>query len=280
MIQLRDYMKPNIDDNLVAKNSPEDFSQRRYVDVHCHCLPGTDDGPETMAQAVELCIALVADGISTVVATPHQLGRFSDCNKSQQVRKAVADLSEELKKNNIDISILPGGDVRVDEMVCSLLKDDEILTLADGGKYILLELPHQSYIEIESLLIELESIGIKSIISHPERHPVLAKRPEILCKWAEHSAHVQITASSLIGVFGTGVQKSAWQLMTSGIAEIVATDAHDLNRRRPCMKEAFQRIVIELGEAVAKRVCIENPLRILNGQDLFPIDNARVSFYK
>ncbi len=280
MVQLRGYMKPNTDDNLVAKNCPEDFSQRRYVDIHCHCLPGIDDGPETMDEAVALCRALVADGISTVIATPHQLGRFSDCNHADQVRQAVAALNKELKSSDIPLSIVPGADVRVDETICSLLEKDEILTLADGGRYILLELPHRSFIDIEPLLIELSDLGIHSIISHPERHPVLAKRPEVLLRWIRHSAHVQVTASSLLGEFGSRVQTNAWQLLGFGIAAIVATDAHNLDARRPCMDAAFKQISFKLSRPVADLVCIDNPLRILNGQDVVPIDNAGALSHK
>lgn len=275
MVQLRDYMKQNTDDNILAKNGSEGAIGQQYVDIHCHCLPAIDDGPETMANAIALCRALVTDGISTVIATPHQLGRFNDCNHSDRVRQAVAALNEELKKNDIDLSVVPGGDVRVDERICSLLEKDEILTLADGGKYILLELPHRSFIDIEPLLIDLDALGIQSIISHPERHPVLAKRPDILRKWLTHSAHVQITTSSLLGEFGSGPQRSAWQLLSSGIAEIAATDSHDLNGRRPCISTAYQQISLKLNRHIAHLVCIENPLRILNGQDLVPIDKTR-----
>lgn len=263
-----------ITDNFVTKDGSENVIGLRCVDIHCHCLPSIDDGPETMADAIALCRALVADGVSTAIATPHQLGRFSDCNNSDQVRQAVADLNEELKSNDIDLSVVPGGDVRVDERICLLLENDEILTLADGKKYILLELPHRSFIDIEPLLIDLDALGIQSIISHPERHPVLAKRPEILIKWLKNASHVQVTTSSLIGEFGSQPQRSAWQLLTSGIARIVATDSHNLNSRRPCMSQAYQQISLKLGEALANQVCIENPLRILNGQDLLPADNA------
>jgi protein-tyrosine phosphatase len=273
-------MKRTVNDNLVAENSSEDFSLQRYVDIHCHCLPAVDDGPDTMSDALDLCRALVADGVSTAIATPHQLGRFDDCNHPDQVRQAVAALNEELKNNDIDISIVPGADVRVDERISSLLKDDEILTLADGGKYILLELPHRSFIDIEPLLIELDALGIQSIISHPERNRELSRKPDVLLKWLKHSTHTQITTSSLLGKFGHRVQKSAWQLLTSGIASIVATDSHNLNSRRPCMNAAFEQISLKLGKPLARLVCIDNPLRILNAQDIVQIKNAGTSSYR
>lgn len=268
-------MNKDIKEILVGENHSGGSTGQHFVDIHCHCLPGIDDGPATMSESINLCKALAADGIATVIATPHQLGRFSGSNLSAQVRQGIVALNEELKNNNIEISIVPGGDVRVDEMICSLVEDDEILTLADGGKYILLELPHTSFIDIEPLIVELKSAGIESIISHPERHPILPKRPEVLCKWLELSAHFQITASSLLGMFGSRTETKAWQMLSSGIVTIVATDAHDLAGRRPCMKQAYERIEMELGESIARLVCIENPLRVLNGRPIIPVDSAR-----
>jgi len=221
-----------------------------------------------MLESLALCRALVEDGEADAIATPHQLGRFSECNEAAQIREAVLALNEELKGNDIALSVTPGADVRVDERICRLLEADKILTLADGGKYILLELPHEVFIDIEPLLADLGSMGIQAIISHPERHPGLAKEPDILSKWLECSAHLQVTAGSLLGCFGPAAEKFGWRLLSSGQALLVATDCHDLDGRRPCIGAAFERISERLGETVARLVCIENPLRVLRGKDI------------
>ena len=246
----------------------ERSDQSQYVDIHCHCLAGVDDGPATMAEALALCRGLTDDGVSVVVATPHQLGRFSDCNEASQIRDAVSALNEQLRCNEIPLSVMPGADVRVDERICQLLDADRILTLADGGKYILLELPHDIFINIEPLLVGLASMGIQAIISHPERHRVLAKQPNLLLNWLAGGVYLQVTAGSLLGEFGPGVQKAAWHFMASGWVSFVATDAHDLYGRRPLMRAAFERISTRLGKAVARQVCIKNPLRVLEGKDI------------
>ena len=257
-------------DNLpgTKKTDPETFYQDRYVDIHCHCLPAVDDGPATMPDALALCRALVNDGITTVIATPHQLGRFNNCNEAVQIRKAISVLNEELKSNGIHLTVMPGGDVRVDERICQLLDADKILTLADGGKYILLELPHQTSIDIEPLLVQLASRGIQAVISHPERHTALVKQHKMLLKWLNHSTYLQVTAGSLLGDLGLMAQRAGWHFLDSGLASLVATDSHDLNSRRPRMRAAFERISIKLGEKIACLVCIENPLRVLKGRDI------------
>jgi len=246
----------------------ESSAQSQYIDIHCHCIAGVDDGPETTPESLALCRALADDGIGVVIATPHQLGRFSGSNEASHIRQAVSVLNEQLRHNEISLTVMPGGDVRVDERICQLLEADKILTLADGGRYILLELPHEIFIDIQPLLVGLASMGVQSIISHPERHRVLSKQPEKLLKWLDSGAHLQITAASLLGEFGSSVQRAAWHFLVCGWVSFVATDAHDLYGRRPLMRAAFEDISARLGETTAREVCIANPLRVLEGKDI------------
>ena len=236
----------------------------KYIDIHCHCLPGLDDGPLNNSEAVELCRSLVADGIGTVIATVHQLGRYDTTNNAAKIRDAVNAMNEQLRENDIDLCIMPGGDVRLDERIPLLLQTDNIMTLADGGLYLLLELPSEVFINIEPLLAELNDAGISTIISHPERCMALDKHPEILEKWLEQ-ASLQITAGSLLGHFGQRAQQTGWSYLEKRQAQFVATDAHDRQKRYPCMNAAFDCIATKLGPDIAHEVCVENPRHILNG---------------
>ncbi len=266
-------MTHSVRDNIIAAQDshPKGRRRQKFTDIHCHCLPGLDDGPGTMAEALALCERLVAEGIATIVATPHQLGRFDGCNEAAKVRNATSELNRQLQKASIRLTVLPGGDVRVDERVCRLLQTDRILTLADGGKYILLELPHEIFIDVEPLLTELAALKVRAIISHPERHNALDRRPSVVLKWLDVGAHLQITASSLLGYWGAEAHRAAWHFLNSGWATLVATDSHDIDGRRPRMRAAFGRINKRLGEDLARLVCIENPSRVVNGQDIVPI---------
>ena len=125
----------------------DEFATTRSVDIHCHCLPGLDDGPETLDDALAVCRALVRDGITTVIATPHQLGRYDRLNSSQQVRRVVTELAAQLVDQEIPLEIYPGGDVRVDERLARLLDEGEIGTAADAGRHLMLELPHELYVD-------------------------------------------------------------------------------------------------------------------------------------
>ena len=100
-------------------------------------------------------------------------------------------------------------------------------------------------------------------------------RPNLLFRWLEHSTNLQITASSLLGDFGYEAERSAWDLLTSGWAGFVATDSHNIDSRRPNIKAAFRRITMNLGEDLARLVCFENPLRVINGQDVLSVSFAK-----
>jgi protein-tyrosine phosphatase len=251
-----------------------------FVDIHCHCLPFLDDGPGTYKESIELCRELKKDGIANVIATCHQLGRYGDTNTAEKIREAVSVLNEMLEEGGIDLTLTAGGDVRVDERICDLLKSDSILTLNDGGKYILLELPHDVFINIESLLSDLSDIGIEGVISHPERHSILAKNPEKVYEWMKYSAHLQITSGSLLGYFGSEVEKSAWAFLESGNVSFIASDSHDTKSRKPCMRGAYEAIKVRFGEEAANVLCIENPLSILKGESVSGRSIIKSAAYK
>ena len=111
-------------------------------------------------------------------------------------------------------------------------------------------------------------MGIQAIISHPERHSVLARQPDLLLKWLDQSAHLQVTCASLLGDFGSGPQTAAWHFLSLGCVSFMATDSHDLSGRKPRMKAAFDQISERLGPTMARLVCIENPSRVLQGKEV------------
>jgi len=263
----------SFDEEFVLAQSEQlgQFGASQCVDIHCHCLPGLDDGPATMSEAIALCKALAADGITTAIATPHQLGRFDGCYDGPEIRQVVADLNQVLKKQKIPLTVVPGAEVRVDERIPQLLQSDHILTLADMDKYILLELPLETFIDLGPLLADLHTVGVKTVISHPERNAFLEREPGQVLKWAQYSPCLQITAASLVGDFGSSAQRAAWQFLNMSLPTLVATDAHSTDSKPPRMAKAFELITHRWGKLVAGNLCIDNPVSILNGQDVLPL---------
>lgn len=241
---------------------------RRYaishlVDLHCHCLPGLDDGPGTMDQALALCGALVADGITAVVATPHQLGRYEGASDGQLVRDTVSKLRDQLSGAGIPLDVAAGAVVRLDERLPQLLASDQVLALPDGGDHLLLELPRSIYIEPAPLIRAMYVRGMSVIISEPERNGHATRHPERLVRWIREGASIQINAGSLCGEYGQVSEQAAWHWLSTGVATLVATGAHGSHYRPPRMSQALQLIEQRLGLDVARAVCLENPMRVV-----------------
>ncbi len=241
---------------------------QEFIDIHCHCLPNIDDGPDTLEQSIALCRILALDGVTSVIATPHQLGTYQQKNTPETIRQAVADLNNHLINESIPLKILPGADIRIEKNIPELLKTDQILTLADNHRYLLLEQPHKSIVDMELLLTELSAMSVTAIISHPERNDYLKQHLDAVTPWLEGNAHLQITAGSMLGYFGSDTEQAAWYYVTSGMASLVATDAHDLTDRCPRMLEAFYAISERLGEKTAQILCLENPRCVLAGKEI------------
>jgi len=246
----------------------EKFSVDRCADIHCHCLPGLDDGPTDMTQAVSLCKALAEDGITTVVATPHQLGRYDRLNSANVVKETIGELKAVLAAAKVPLEILPGGDVRIDERLPKLLDAGEIGSLAGAGRHLLLELPHELLVDPVPTIAMLRERGLQTIMTHPERHRYLAGGERLLRSWVDEGAVIQLTAGSLLGDFGQRAYDQSWQIVQSGLASLIATDAHDEWNRPPRMSEALAALTRKVGAEVVHGLCIDNPLHVLRGEGL------------
>jgi protein-tyrosine phosphatase len=243
----------------------------RFTDVHCHCLPNLDDGPQSREETLALCRALIDDGIRVVVASPHQLGRFETRTSAPDVRAGVQWLAQELRREGLDLTVLPGAEVRLDERIGTLLAEDRILTLADRRQAILLELPGDAFIDIEPLVAELVAQDVVPILAHPERNFPLLTHLQALRRWLACGAGIQVTAASLTGDMGSRVERAAWMLVEEGWVDLVASDAHDHQDSPPRMTAAFETIAAGPGADWAQLLCVENPARIVRGEKFVPL---------
>ena len=235
-----------------------------FVDLHCHLLPGLDDGASGWDEAQRMAEMAVADGIATIVATPHQLGGFAK-NDAATVRLQVVRLQELLEKRKIPLRVLAGGDVRIEPELVGKLQDGGALSLADRRRHVLLELPHEIYTPLDRLLGELKAVGIAGILSHPERNQGLLNQPDVLPRLVDRGCLLQITAGSLTGMFGSRSRRFAETLIQQGLVHFVSTDAHGLGSRPPLLSPAFARVADLVGGEAALELCCRNPQRVVCG---------------
>ncbi len=244
-----------------------------FVDIHCHLIPGMDDGSQSWEQSRAMAEMAQTDGVSTIVVTPHQLGNFTH-NSGQTIRAKTAELQRLLDQHTIPLQVLPGADVRIEDSMLDRLHSKDVLTLADQGRHVLLELPHELYFPLEPVLKQLHRAGMVGILSHPERNQGLLKQPGLIPQLIAAGCLMQVTCGSLMGTFGSPSQKMAEQMLEQGWVHFLATDAHSPHARRPLMHRAWERAAKRVGTEVANRLCCQNPARIVAGQDV-PADTYR-----
>lgn len=232
------------------------------IDIHCHILPGLDDGPATLDESLEMCRIAHSDGIRTIVATPHFNPGLHHCTAAAVAEKA-GDLRERLLAENIDLEVLTGADVALTPEVAEQLGRDPHLTINGKRTYFLAELPHAVVPpNWDRFLIGLIRQGIVPVLTHPERNGYFISRPGELADFVRAGGLVQITAMSLTGEGGEEARSCAAHLLRQGLAHIIATDAHSSRMRSPVLSSAVavaERIIgreraLQMVEAIPKAV--------------------------
>ncbi len=237
------------------------------VDIHCHILPGIDDGSKDWETSIKLAHAAVKDGITHAVVTPHTLnGRY--LNHKKDVIKLTAEYQKRLKDENIPLTVFPGQEVRISGDLPQALDDDDILFLDEDGRYMLLEFPSDdvpSY--AKDMIFKIMQRGITPIIVHPERNSRILKEPVILQELIEQGCLVQITASSYIGTFGKDIEEMSRKFIEAGQCSCFASDAHDLPKRQYEYSEALEKLSNEFGQGVAQEYR-DNAQALVNGDNV------------
>ena len=232
------------------------------IDLHCHILPGIDDGAVDIQTSINMAKIAAEDGIETIVATPH----IKEIQHSTvKLHTLVQQLNTHLVHKNIPVKVLLGGDVFA-LLNPSHLKDYTI----NNSRYILIEFPH-NYLPSNSreILFSLAIQGLCPIITHPERNLAIMKKPDLLLDMLYGNVLVQITAGSLTGEFGRDEQACARYLFRKEAVHFIATDAHSTDFRRPVLSNGLKIAGKIIGVERAKKLVWDNPGAVINDQPLF-----------
>ncbi|KJV43333.1 tyrosine-protein phosphatase [Brevundimonas sp. KM4] len=220
------------------------------IDLHCHLLPGVDDGATDLDDALALARVAWEDGITTLACTPHIYPGLYD-NTAEIIHDGVASLQDELAKADIPLTLVAGADAQLTPNMLEQLKTGRIPTLA-GSRYFLFEPPHHvAPPRMADVIFELLAAGYVPIITHPERLTWIEDRYATICEVFEAGAWIQLTAGSITGLFGKRAQYWSERMLDEGRVHIVASDGHNLRRRRPVLSEARERVADRLGQQAA-----------------------------
>jgi protein-tyrosine phosphatase len=236
------------------------------IDLHHHCLPGVDDGPRELGEAVEMCAAAAEEGIEAIVATPHVLrGRWPKFSP-RELESRIGELRARVGETP---RLLLGSEYFFSHDMTELLREGTAVLPLAAGRYVLLELPSNSVPPMfNQPLYRAQLEGWLPILAHPERNTVFQANPDLLAALIGHGLRVQITASSLTGAFGPQARAAAETFLQRRLVHFVATDAHNMEKRPPRVREALKVLREVAGDAAAEALTRGNPLAVIESRAL------------
>jgi protein-tyrosine phosphatase len=235
----------------------------QMTDIHCHLLPGVDDGPQDWATTIEMCKLAKADGLTHIVATPH-----AD-HKYLYSRQRLSDSLDELAEKVPDMDFSLGCDFHLShENIQDAVDHPERYVIGDTA-YLLVELsdfqtPHQ----MTEGLFRLHSAGFLTIVTHPERNSIIDQYPDLPAQFFDMGSYLQITAGALCGDWGRKAKKTCEALLKKGLVSFIASDAHEAKRRKPILSIARNAAAKIVGDEGARFLVQENPCAVVSNQPL------------
>lgn len=237
----------------------------RFIDTHCHIIPGVDDGAADMETSVEMGRIAAADGIGTIIATPHIVeGVYEGGDRGEK----LAALGAAFAANGIDVELVAGAEVPMSICAGENKGMLESLTLG-GGRYLLMETAETTFEQLSQAVFSVRVRGYYPVLAHPERTGFVQQHPERLAELvARGDVFVQATVAGIEGLFGKHVRKAWLQMVRLGLVHLVGSDAHSRQMRSPRLSSSYEELCRLAGEHAARTIMYENPRRILSGEKL------------
>ncbi|EOH84866.1 tyrosine-protein phosphatase [Enterococcus casseliflavus] len=237
------------------------------IDLHCHILPGIDDGAEDISASIAMAEKAISQGITHILCTPHHNnGKYR--NPKSEVISLVTYLQEELDARNLPLTVLEGQEVRITGDLIEDIRNGNILFTDLYDTYILIEFPTMEVPTYsEQVFFELNSLGKIPVIVHPERNAYFRKDPNNLIPFLEMGCLAQLTAPSYVGVFGKDIQRTSKIMVEHNLVQMVASDAHGVKKRSFYMKETYEQIAKDFDKskvALMKQVAKD----LINGDQI------------
>jgi protein-tyrosine phosphatase len=204
------------------------------IDLHGHYLPGVDDGARSLEASLAMLRHAERDRIETAVVTPHACSSMCKVKDLDGLRRHWEKWSAAVNETDLRINIVPGAEIFFTEELLSLLKNHHDLLTINGSSYFLLEFPSDYvYAHSKDFIFKILAEGFIPIISHPERNSEIQRSPSILFELVKAGVLSQINGGSLRGDFGSQARNCAFELIQANLVHVIASDAHDLESRKP-----------------------------------------------
>lgn len=233
------------------------------IDLHCHILPGIDDGAPNLDVSLAMARCAVADGITVTACTPHIYPGLYENNRDG-IAAAIVSLQAILVQEGIELKLVIGADTHLAPDLIGSMRAGRVPTL-NGSRYLLLEPPHHTAPpRFEEEVFQLRAVGVVPVITHPERLTWIEGNYSTFQRLVHGGAWMQVTAGSLTGRFGSRPKYWAERMLDEGLVHILATDSHHIDRRPPLLAEGRDAAADRLGESEAWHLVRTRPRGIVD----------------
>ena len=228
-----------------------------YIDMHSHILPGMDDGSRSMGQTLRMLETAVSEGITTMLATPHNMPG-KGCPPGSVVRRKVDELRRTVEQEGIPLEIVAGTEYYYREEVLDILDSEDAVTLGNSDCVLVEFEPLAERNYIRNALRNILGLGYRPVIAHVERYAKLMEDTAVLGDMRKNGILVQVNAMSVTGDNGRQAKKDVRNLLKKGLVDFVATDAHSDGRRAPYMEKCAEVLYRKCGTEYADRLLFGN----------------------
>lgn len=241
------------------------------IDLHCHMLPGVDDGAANETEALLMARVAVDSGVTDVALTPHcnvpeQFGNYYDHSLDQRFRR----FKELLRQEDIPLTLHRGMEVFATPELPRLLDEGRLLTLG-GSRYLLVEFAFgESPWFADDMLRQIRQRGLIPVVAHPERYYFIQDEPRHLLHWANEGYVLQLNKGSFFGMFGRHAAQAAHWCLDCGCLHLIGSDAHSPYRRTPRLSDIYDLVADTVSPETAQQLLRDNPAAILKGGTVYP----------
>lgn len=235
---------------------------RGITDIHNHILPLVDDGADSVVEALKMLKMQEKDGVTNVILTPHyRKGMFE--TPAEEVQRKFYKFKEFVEKKGIHVQLYLGRECYGDTDLTKTIQKNPSFCMS-GTRYILVEFSHYyEFQKIRNSVYELVSEGYNPILAHIERYACLTKQSEHIEELIEMGAYMQVNAATVLGKMGFSQKRFCRKLLQEHLIHFIASDAHDLQKRKPNLLECKKYVEKKAGVDYANEIFIENPQLLL-----------------
>lgn len=240
------------------------------IDIHCHILPGYDDGASTLEESMTMIRMAVSSGVTGIVATPHFRGDPQSLEAAVYLKQLYLQLEDAIRQAGLPLQLYFGAEILCMPQTVEMAQQGQLPTLGNT-RYVLTEFFfNETFSYMDEILTGIAQAGYIPVVAHPERYETIQRDPRRLIHWFRKGYIIQLNKGSILGAFGHRAEMAADWILSSGLAHVVASDAHSASHRTTDMTSLRARLLDEYESDYVQILMDQNPARLIRGEEMVP----------